>query len=180
MVDWKKYRESIGYTQAQMSKDANAWFSLALGYHRAAEILNEFRDRIPSDTRQFVFNAGLSIELILKAILAKKFVKIPSGSDGHDLLLLAESSFIPISLDQRQTLDLLTATIIWSGRYPAPKTEVKWDEYQDITLERHIVRETVGNTSITKANNKTFPDWENYFKLWNMCLSEFENPYPHP
>jgi hypothetical protein len=25
VVDWKKYRESIGYTQAKVSKDAKAW-----------------------------------------------------------------------------------------------------------------------------------------------------------
>jgi hypothetical protein len=61
MVDWKKYRESIGYTQAKMSKDAKAWYALALGYHRAAELLNDFPDRIPSDTRPFAFNSALSI-----------------------------------------------------------------------------------------------------------------------
>jgi hypothetical protein len=52
MIDWKKYRESIGYTQARMSKEAKSWYSLALGYRAAAELLNEFRDRIPRDTRR--------------------------------------------------------------------------------------------------------------------------------
>jgi hypothetical protein len=75
MVDWKKYRESIGYTQAKVSKDANAWHRLALGYHAAAQILNELSERIPSDTRPFAFNAALSIELIIKAILAGRASK---------------------------------------------------------------------------------------------------------
>jgi HEPN domain-containing protein len=171
VVDWKKYRESIGYTQAKMSKDANAWWSLAKGYHLAAEILNEAGERIPSDTRQFAFNAALSIELILKAILARKLLDIPVR---HDLLLLAERGSIPISDNQKKTLDLLTATLVWSGRYPTPNKEAAWEEYQDSTIEAHIIRTTVGNVHSTMANRETFPDWNNYLKIWNICASEFE------
>lgn len=174
MVDWKKYRESIGYTQAKVSKDAKAWHSLALGNHAAAELLNEFADRIPSDTRQFAFNAALSVELILKAILARKRIDIPSRSGGHDLLALSDTALVALSDNQRRTLDLLTATIIWSGRYPAPNTETKWDEYQDVTFEAHVVRTTVGNVSSVMANRETFPDWNNYSKIWDICTTEFQ------
>ena len=175
MIDWKKYRESVGYTQARMSKDVKAWYALALGYHRAAELLNDFPDRIPSDTRPFAFNAALSIELILKAILARRFIDIPSRTGGHDLLALSDMARVPISGYQRKTLDLLTATIIWSGRYPAPNKQAKWDEDQDFTFESHVVRETVGNVSRVMANRDTFPDWNNYFKIWNLCTAEYTN-----
>ena len=174
IMDWKKYRESIGYTQARMSKDAGAWHSLALGYHSAAELLNEFRDRIPRDTRQFAFNAALSLELILKAILARKLIDIPNRAGGHDLLSLCDMGLVPIDENQRKTLDLLTATIIWSGRYPAPNSESKWDEYQDFTFESHVVRTTVGNVSKVTANRDTFPDWNNYSKIWKICTTEYE------
>lgn len=174
MVDWKKYRESIGYTQAKMSKNAKAWYALARGYHLAAELLNEFADRIPHDTRQFAFNAALSLELILKAILARKLIDIPNRNGGHDLLGLSDLAFVPLTEHQRQTLDLLTATIIWSGRYPAPNKESKWDEYQDFTFESHIIRTTVGNVSSAMANRETFPDWNNYSKIWGICLAEYE------
>jgi HEPN domain len=172
MIDWKKYRESIGYTQAKMSKNTRAWHDLAVGYHSAAEILNEFADRIPHDTRQFAFNAALSIELILKAILAKKLTDIPNR--GHDLLALCDTALVPISDNHRKTLDLLTATLVWSGRYPAPNKEEKWDEYQDFTFESHIVRATVGNVSSSMANRDTFPDWNNYSKIWAICVAEYE------
>jgi hypothetical protein len=174
MIDWKKYRENIGYTQAKVSKDAKAWHALALGYHRAAELLNEFSDRIPRDTRPFAFNTALSIELILKAILAKKLVDIPNRIGGHDLLSLSDMAMVPISENQKKTLDLLTATIIWSGRYPAPNTASKWDEYQDFTFESHVVRTRVGNVSSVMANRDTFPDWNNYSKIWNACITEYE------
>ncbi len=173
-MDWKKYRESIGYTQAKVSKDAKAWYALAVGYHRAAELLNEFRDRIPSDTRQFAFNAALSIELILKAILARKLIDIPTRADGHNLLVLSDKALVPISDSQRLTFDLLTATIIWAGRYPAPNKEANWDEYQDFTFESHVVRMTVGNVTTVTANRDTFPDWNNYSKIWDICIAEYE------
>jgi hypothetical protein len=174
MVDWKKYRESIGYTQAKISKDATAWYSLAVGYNRSAELLHELRDRIPRDTRPFAFNAALSLEQILKAILARKKIDIPTRGDGHDLLLLSERAALPINDNQKKTLDLLTSTIIWSGRYPTPNTPAKWDEYQDFTFESHIVRTTVGNVSSAMANRDTFPDWNNYSKIWAVCIAEFQ------
>jgi HEPN domain-containing protein len=174
MVDWKKYRESIGYTQAKVSKDTNAWHRLALGYHAAAQILNEFSERIPSDTRPFAFNAALSIELILKAVLARKRVEIPSLAGGHDLRLLSEKAEVALSDKQRLTLELLTETIIWSGRYPAPKSEFRWSDYQDRIFEAHIVRSTSGNVHTVMANRETFPNWENYLKIWNICIAEFQ------
>jgi hypothetical protein len=73
---------------------------------------------------------------------------------------------VPISENQKKTLDFLTATIIWSGRYPAPNSQTKWDEY-------HVVRETVGNVSRAMANRDTFPDWNNYFKIWYLCSAEY-------
>jgi HEPN domain-containing protein len=170
MVDWKKYRESIGYTQAKVSKDAKAWHALAFGYHRAAELLNEFPARVPRDTRQFAFNAAISIELILKAILARKLIDIPNRFGGHDLLALSDMAVVRVSENQRKTLDLLTATIIWSGRYPAPNTEAKWDEYQDFTFESHVIR----TKRSTMANRDTFPDWNNYSKIWAICIAEFQ------
>lgn len=175
MVDWKKYRESIGYTQAKMSKDTDAWYNLAIGYNRAAQLLHEFCDRIPRDTRPFAFNAALSLEQILKAILARKKIDVPTRGDGHDLLLLSERASLRTSDDQKKTLDLLTATIIWSGRYPAPNSESKWDEYQDLTFESHVIRTTIGNVSTVMANRHTFPDWNNYEKIWTLCLAEYEN-----
>ena len=174
MIDWKRIRESIGYTQAKQSKDASKWHYLAVGYHAAAKILEEHQDKIPADTRPFAFNAALSIELILKSVLARKSVGISGGANGHDLNLLAERAEIALNENQKLTLELFTETIVWSGRYPAPKNELKWDDYQDRILESHIVRRTVGNVSSVVANRETFPNWENYSKIWAICIAEFQ------
>ena len=110
----------------------------------------------------------------MKAILARKQIGIPSRGDGHDLLSLSELASVPITENQRRTLDLLTATIIWSGRYPAPNSGAKWDEYQDFTFDSHIIRTTIGNVYSAVANRETFPDWNNYSKIWNLCIAQFE------
>lgn len=126
-----------------------------LALYRAAQLLHEFGDRIPGDSRPFAFNVALSLEQLLKAILARKKIDIPARGDGHDLLLLSERASLPISDNQKKTLDLSTATIIWSGRYPATNSESKWDEYQDFTFESHVIRTTIGNVSTAMANRDT-------------------------
>jgi HEPN domain-containing protein len=136
--------------------------------------LDEHKDQIPGDTRPFALNAALSIELILKSILARKNIGIPQGSDGHDLIVLSEKVGTTLTESQRLTLELLTETIVWSGRYPAPKKEQRWDDYHDRILESHIVRNKSGNKSSAMANRDTFPNWETYARIWNACVSEFE------
>jgi len=63
MIDRKKIREKVGYTLKQQTTSPATWFALAKGFHMAAGLLHEFRERIPSDTRPFALNAALSIEL---------------------------------------------------------------------------------------------------------------------
>src|SRR4051812_11338844 len=84
LMRMKVIREKLGHTHQKQMANAAAWHSLARSFHRAAKILNEFADSIPSDSRPFAFNAGLSLELVFKAILAKKQLAIPSGNRGHD------------------------------------------------------------------------------------------------
>ena len=79
MKDGEKHRQRMGYTRAAQIADANAWFRLASGFHLASNLLDELAIRIPNDTRPFAFNAALSIELILKAIIATKNKSIPDA-----------------------------------------------------------------------------------------------------
>lgn len=174
MTDWKKHRERVGYTFSKMSKDVGAWHRSALGYRAAAETLNECHEQIPGDTRPFAFNAALSLELVLKTILVQRDVDFPNSKGGHDLIALAKKASISFTNNQQRTLEMLTVTICWSGRYPVPNTEREWNEYHDVTSKPHIIRTTVGNVSSTFANRDTFPNWENYLKIWKVCSSEFQ------
>lgn len=164
----------MGYTHQKQISNVAAWYSLAKSFQRAAALLNEFADRIPSDSRPFAFNAALSLELIFKAILAKKRSPVPKGQSGHDLRSLCEKAEMNLSSEQMTTLELMTEEIIWAGRYPVPNTEQRWDDFHDRVFEKHVVRSRLGNVTTVRANPKTFPNWENYMKIWRLAVTELE------
>jgi hypothetical protein len=118
-------------------------------------------------TRVFAFNAGLSLELALKAILVSKGIKIPTT---HKRAKLADLAKIDVDDDQKYTLEAFTTNIEWSGGYPVPTKKEKWDDFHDRILESHTVQEQSGSRRMTKR----FPSLENYTKLWAICDKEFE------
>jgi HEPN domain-containing protein len=169
----RRIREIVGLTRQRRIADAVAWYALAKSFHAAAKVLDEFRDRIPSDTRPFAFNAALSLELIFKAILAQKQLPIPSGHKGHDLRVLCTQARVDVSDQQMTTLELMTEEIIWAARYPAPNTEERMDDYHDRIFEKHVVRSRAANVTSARANPETFPNWENYAKIWDVSTAEY-------
>jgi hypothetical protein len=112
--------------------------------------------------------------LIFKAILAQRQLRIPVGQKGHDLRVLCTQACVGVSDQQMTTLELMTEEIIWAARYPAPNKEGRMDDYHDRIFEKHVVRSRTANVTIARANLETFPNWENYAKIWNACAAEFE------
>jgi HEPN domain-containing protein len=147
----KEIREAIGWTYETQLDDPLAWCREASAFHDAAVVLHNHEGRF---TRVFAFNAGLSLELALKAILVSKGIKIPTT---HKLPKLADLAKIDVDDDQKYTLESFSTIIEWSGRYPAPNNKLKWEDYHDRILESHTVREQFGNTHITIANRRRFP-----------------------
>jgi len=173
MMEKKTAREIAGLTHTAMKGDPQAWFRLASSFHAAATVLNDFQERIPSDSRPFVFNAALSLELLFKSVLAKENVEIPDGREGHDLGLLCQKAGITLSANQALTLELMTEELIWFARYPTPKQAQRFDRFHDVILEKHMIRTHSGNVFRTMANRETFSDFENYTKLWGMAVEKF-------
>jgi hypothetical protein len=174
MIARKTIRESVGLTHEALKSDPEACFSLASSFYKATELLNEFPARIPSDSRPFVFNAALSLELIFKAILANKRSKIPQGANGHNLKLLCDRVGVAISENQSLTLELMTEELVWFARYPTPKQPEKFDEFHDAIFEKYIIRNHSGNVHSTRANIETFSNFENYKRIWEAAIAEFK------
>lgn len=170
MVDRKVVREIINYTRKGQNEAPSAWFNLANSFHLAARLLD---GQIDGDSRPFALNAAYSLELILKANLAKQGVVIPAGNDGHDLKALSLKVGVGLNDHQIATWELLTEELIWAGRYPAPKTDARWDAYHDKILEKHIIRRHEGNSTEVLANWDTFPNWRNYIRIWDACVAKF-------
>ena len=170
MTDRKKIREIIGYTHLKQRDDADLWYKKAVSFHEASIVLYRHQKRL--GLRMFQFNAALSLELIFKAILAAKRKTRPSI---HFLRELCTKAEIELDENQKHTLDLLTESILWLGRYPTPKSEAQWDHFHDNIFEKHKIRLQSGNKHITLANRKRFPSMENYTKIWGICLVKYES-----
>lgn len=164
----KEARDISGFTFSNTGSDSENWASRARAFKNAAELIANTAESSPPIP--YYFNAGLSLELILKAIVTAR--KIPFDKN-HDLNSLYALTEIELTEDQKCTLELLSAIIIWSGRYPTPKNEGNWNNYYDIILEKHIVRNHEGNTGSTLVNRARFPNLGNYLVIWD----KFESTY---
>lgn len=161
----KKDREIAGFTFFKVAADSESWMNRARAFKEAAELIAksvEYSPPIP-----YYYNAGISLELILKAIAIGKGIAF---SPVHRLKDLCSLTGIKITNHQEYTLELLSEAIVWIGRYPVPKKEGQWDNYHDVVQEKHIVRELDGKTMVHRGR---FPTVQNYLTIWNI----FENEY---
>lgn len=166
-LDKKRIREKTGYTFFEVGSDPDNWISRARCFKEAAELI---AGDVYSPSIPYYYNAGLSIELILKAIAIAKGKLFETNHRLNDLCQLVG---LKITRDQECTLELLSELIIWSGRYPVPKNEGQWNNYHDLVHEKHIVRERDGNVWRVIANKNRFPDLKNYSALWDICEKEY-------
>jgi hypothetical protein len=162
----------MAYTHARELADHTSWYGGAVSYHEAAIILYEAKDRIHAGFRVFAFNAALSLELIIKAVLTAESKPFPKK---HALRLLADLAQLQLSPDQLLTLDLLSEVLIWRGKYPTPILAKQWDNFHVSILEPHLVRSQSGNVSTTAVNGQTFPSKENYVRIWNICKTRYSH-----
>lgn len=161
----KKNRTSIGYTHARQLSSASRWYEMAVSFHEAALVLHDGQDRVSAGFRIFAFNAAISLELIIKAILCADNQAIPTT---HNLGELARAAHLELNPNQMQTLDLLSEVIIWLGRYPSPTAEGKWDNFHDNVLEKHMVKSKKGNFYSITADPQTFPNKKIYLEIWDF------------
>jgi HEPN domain-containing protein len=167
VVDRKKIREAINWTFQTTQADPFAWYKEALSFHEAAVILYNHKGHF---TRTFAFNAGLSLELALKSILVAKGAK---PRITHKISELAAQAEVDIDAAQKDTLDIFAVIVEWQGRYPAPTSEAKWDDFHDKIQEKIIIRRRDKNVFKTLVVADRFPSFQNYLRLWNLCNAEF-------
>lgn len=127
----------------------------------------------------FSMNAGLSIELLLKAILVinskGKFEDLPHS---HNLTKLAEAAGVYnlLNKSQKDLLEVFSEFIYWAGKYPVAKTHADYIRSGEI-MQKRLEQHSSGNLTFYKSNPKTNPSWENYNDLWNVFASEYWKKY---
>lgn len=164
----KEIREITGFTFFDVGSNPENWVNKARAFKEAAELIAKVDGYSPPIP--YYYNAGLSLELILKAIA---IAKRKTFDTKHNLNELCGLVGIKISNDQKCTLEFLSELIVWSGRYPVPKKEGQWNNYHDVIQEKHILYEREGNVGRVIANKDRFPTLQNYLSLWDICEQEY-------
>ena len=117
----------------------------------------------------FMLNAGLSIELLLKAI--GKILGRPEKY-SHHLNYLCQHVGIQVSDDVMVILDILTESINWSARYPVPKSATAWEELLEKWSNMWSVQQRAGLRIRTQIPER-LPNLSNYELIWNDLQSYY-------
>jgi len=142
----------------------------AIEFKDAAVLIVEAKDG--SLTFPYYYNAALSLELSLKAILV---LQKREYQHIHRLNELSNAAGVKVGKNQEKTLELLSESLSWLGRYPVPKSESQWNNFHDTLLPKHKVVKKEGNVGSVMKNEKTFPTLKNYIAIWNLFESEYSS-----
>lgn len=113
----------------------------------------------------FAMNAGLSLELLFKAIWIQanfaNFEKVPKTHDLKELARKADA-IGQFSDDQILLLEIFSLYSLWIGKYPIPKDE---ESYCKATETMSKTRRT-GGRLIEMHIPALTPNWKNYNEIW--------------
>lgn len=124
--------------------------------------------------------ATLSLELILKAVIAKRyeilFLKQEKWNQvpaHHDIVKLWSEAKLPKLSDRYMYLLIFMKQIMsWSGRYPAPKTEREYDEHAEEISQYEDIVGCVGGIPIVRPSKSfTFQEFD---YLYNIAFNAYE------
>lgn len=165
----KQTREITGFTFTGVGSEPENWMSRAILFKEAALLISKSDEY--SLPFPYYYNAGISLELALKALAIAKSKEFKSSHFLNELVSLVG---LKVTRDQECTLELFSELIFWSGRYPIPKKEGRWINYHDVVHEKHVVREREVNVGRTLANKNRFPTVENFISLWSAVEAEYK------
>ncbi len=111
---------------------------------------------------------GMSMELLLKTIIVARG-KEPKSV--HHLDELAADAGVVYTPEQLDLLKILSAAIIWDGKYPVPKKEEHWGELARLEHERLFDKEPLGDSGLEILSGNAGLDWDSYSELWCTAFS---------
>src|SRR5689334_24882684 len=97
-------------------EDPGLWYGRAFRFREAAAVLHEACAQREGLLPVAIYNAAVSLDLLLAAIFAER----GEPQDHHDLGRMAERVGVGLGEDQRAALGLLSDVLGRLGRYRAP------------------------------------------------------------
>jgi HEPN domain len=114
---------------------------------------------------------GMALELLLKAIIVAQG-DAPKAT--HDLVALSRDAAIQLTDKHSALLKILSAAIIWEGRYPVPKQKEHFYRLSALRFEHlYDPLPSAGTLNIRRPNGKL--RWESFNELWNLVFSVYEH-----
>lgn len=111
---------------------------------------------------------GMSIELILKASLVERNIE---PKHTHQLVDLAEQARVVLTDKEIDVLRLLSGSIVWEGRYPAPKSEFQFAAQVDLAWK--TLYDEMPNTRLNIRRGNDALSWSNYQELWQKMFAAY-------
>lgn len=151
---------------------SNYWWNRAETLHSSAIHLYE-RHGHPINLNDPCFLlAGLSLEVVAKAILVKQHQKFDEQKFSHHIISkILETIGIQLSESQLATVRFFEESVIWLSKYPEPKL-------QQIANQKILkLQMVVGGPGIlgkaTKGDPGKWPTKENYISIWQAIASVY-------
>lgn len=119
---------------------------------------------------------GLSLELIMKAVLAQRGFS-PTEFKGHKFENLHQLLGVPLKKDRAKLMAFSEASLVWAGRYPTPlyTDDEKLLTYYDLASDVLTKPIDLGSTSVLNFKTSSgATDWEHFLKLWNSYAILFD------
>lgn len=157
---------------------SNYWFNRAEGLHKGAIHLYEKAGDHIELTHPCLLLAGLSIEVIAKAILVKKEKHFDEKkyANGHSLEKILTKIDVTFTDDQLATLAIMEDAVVWLGKYPAAKGN-KQSRADDLFKRSKIAK--IGH--ILSPNYDRWPNQLNYLAIWRTLIDlYFTTPTENP
>jgi hypothetical protein len=125
----------------------------------------------------FYREASIALELIIKAAIAQRIEAgispqhVTRVRPTHDVLSLWDDAGLP-KLSNHDALLLLRVrrTLLWSGRYAAPRDDANHEK--DMAQEE-VVRGPRGKISIQNLQKPITLDWDNFERLYGIAFNGF-------
>jgi hypothetical protein len=110
---------------------------------------------------------GMALELALKAVIVSKGGSPPHT---HNLVRLAKAAgWKRIGVRDEGVLSLLTESIVWDGRYPAPKDARAMEAHEDMARKSLYRPKKFGTLTLLQPVRPSPLSWEQFQKLWTKA-----------
>lgn len=111
---------------------------------------------------------GLSFELLFKSIAIQRKLTF---SATHQLVEIANSANLKLTIDEKEILRVLTEYILWDGKYPVPHKKTHLENHWKHENKVAYDKEKRGILTIQRQNNKLDFDelaiiWRKYSDLY--------------